>query len=402
MEGIDNFIQPEQNPYTDRITSILQKRLQPIAVSPEQNYIASQAAQHYALAGRDRTPRKIIEENIINPQLQSEERESQSAMGLYDLFEKKRALGDKGAQNVGAALDKITSDPVAQGKLLEWMHGLPETIDTGNPNKILMVLARGKKELGIQTDFERDEEKRKADLASTYALTKQRKEGGGSGSKYIQDAYKIMDETGLPFEKAYAVARNGVGQGRYVENGEVTMFPQYGESKETEEFLKARGKEKGEGAGVDELEYERFMAQIPSLINVSQKLYKLADAATYTKIGKFSNAFRRQLGVDVGDAAEARAKYENMVRTEVMPLLRPTFGAQFTLKEGEWMMDTLGNFDLSSEEKKAQIEARIQGWINHADYLARKAKKEPPKGIFKDAIPTDEDPIKAERKRRGI
>lgn len=152
----DNIAPVQANPYEDRITAILNQRAQPMQYTQDQTSLASEAAQHYALAGRDRGVQQILEQVIRNPQIQNQDRQLESAQGLYQLFEQKRAMGDKQAQNVSDVLDTFTSDPEARGKMLEWMHNLPEQIDASNKNKLYTLFARGKRELGIQTDFERN------------------------------------------------------------------------------------------------------------------------------------------------------------------------------------------------------------------------------------------------------
>jgi len=66
----------------------------------------------------------------------------------------------------------------------------------------------------------------------------------------------------------------------------------------------------------------------------------------------------------------------------ILPTLKATFGAQFTVKEGEWLLATLGDANLSPPEKKAALDARVQGWINMAEILARRADQPEPTGLF--------------------
>jgi hypothetical protein len=66
---------------------------------------------------------------------------------------------------------------------------------------------------------------------------------------------------------------------------------------------------------------------------------------------------RRQLGFGGTEGAQARQEYINTVRNVLFPQLRATFGAQFTAKEGEALIATLGDPDLSPEEKDASLRA---------------------------------------------
>ena len=139
----------------------------------------------------------------------------------------------------------------------------------------------------------------------------------------------------------------------------------------------------GKETGAAKAAYEDLKAAMPTLGRVTDRLYKLADAATYTKVGKFSDDMKRQFGVDVGDSAEALAELQNTIDVEILPLLRPTFGAAFTVNEGQWLRSTLGDPNLSPKEKKAQLDARVQGWLNEGDRLARRTGQEPITGEFK-------------------
>jgi len=137
------------------------------------------------------------------------------------------------------------------------------------------------------------------------------------------------------------------------------------------------GKIFGKGTGEAQDKYATFMSNRDGLMSTAEELKKLANIATYTRLGKFSNEIKRQLGTDVGDAAEARAKMETMIDIQVLPILKPTFGAQFTVVEGKWLKDTLGNPDLSPGEKRAQIDARVRGWDLEAEALKSRATATP-------------------------
>ena len=60
------------------------------------------------------------------------------------------------------------------------------------------------------------------------------------------------------------------------------------------------------------------------------------------------------------EGALARAEYIAKVDNEILPLLRETFGAQFTQKEGESLKVTLGDPDKSPEEKDAVLRSFIK------------------------------------------
>src|SRR3990167_8645858 len=166
LDGIeivdDSFMEPVANPHEDRVTAILNKRAQPVQMSPDQLRLYGEAAMHSAGGNNPRTLQQILQA-ARQPELDQQDRELGSAQGLYKMFEENRARGEKQAEMLGNSLDKITSDPDAQGKLIEWSRShLQKNPAAGrNPHSLLMLLARGKRELGLQTDFERGEEDRK-------------------------------------------------------------------------------------------------------------------------------------------------------------------------------------------------------------------------------------------------
>lgn len=106
---------------------------------------------------------------------------------------------------------------------------------------------------------------------------------------------------------------------------------------------------------------------LPGLRNVVNELRVLADKATYTKSGQAWDAVIRELGAEPSEAAVARARYIAMVDNQVLPLLRQTFGAAFTAKEGESLRATLGNPDAAPSEKKAILDAFINQKIRNIE-----------------------------------
>lgn len=151
VEIVDNLFAPTPNPYEDRITAILQKRAQPQSYSSEQINSAGQAAQYMALAGRNQGVEQILEA-FRKPELEQQDREFESARGLYDLFEEKRSRGDKQAQ---ALFDKISlftgGDPEGTALFVQALHADPEPIDPGNAFQVMTKLAGIAKRTGYQS-----------------------------------------------------------------------------------------------------------------------------------------------------------------------------------------------------------------------------------------------------------
>lgn len=136
--------------------------------------------------------------------------------------------------------------------------------------------------------------------------------------------------------------------------------------------------ETGKGLGETKNTYEDFMSAAPGIADAGNQLYMLADTSTYTLAGRGRDMFLRQFNFDPTDSAKAKAKAETIIATMVLPLLRPTFGAQFTAAEGKWMRDTLGDPNLSGPERQAQIKARMDGWQRQAEQLSRRTGADAP------------------------
>jgi len=99
---------------------------------------------------------------------------------------------------------------------------------------------------------------------------------------------------------------------------------------------------------------------MPGLRAVIAELGDVAKTATYTMTGQLIDNAMRETGMEPGEAAQARTKYIAMVDNQVLPLLRDTFGAAFTVKEGETLRATLGDPNKSPAEKQAVLEAFIE------------------------------------------
>lgn len=116
------------------------------------------------------------------------------------------------------------------------------------------------------------------------------------------------------------------------------------------------GKDLGESKAL----LESMNSKMPGLQQVVTNLSDLAGKATYTMAGQALDAGRRQAGMEPRESAVARAEYTAIVDNQILPLLRDTFGAQFTAAEGERLGRTLGDPDKSPAEKQALLTAFIE------------------------------------------
>ena len=130
-----------------------------------------------------------------------------------------------------------------------------------------------------------------------------------------------------------------------------------------QEFMATRGagliaEAKLKGADVALLDSQS--SKMAGLEAVVSELNQLADKATYTGAGQAYDSVRAQLGMEPREAAIARAEYIAKVDNQVLPMLRDTFGAAFTVKEGESLRATLGDPNKTPAEKKAVLSAFIE------------------------------------------
>lgn len=186
----------QQNPYTDRITQILQQRAQPIQMSPDQINNIGSASVLSAAAGIGHTYADILKA-VQAPELAQQDRSLQSAQDLYNVFEQQRSMGNKEAQAFSDAVGKITSDPTDQARLLQYVHNMPGTIDPHNQNQLLMALAKGTKEMGIQTDFQRQLALTKLEMAAKGSeIAKNNAEAQAAGIHTVGFGQNLVNSKG--------------------------------------------------------------------------------------------------------------------------------------------------------------------------------------------------------------
>lgn len=110
---------------------------------------------------------------------------------------------------------------------------------------------------------------------------------------------------------------------------------------------------------------------LPGLVDMTDKLHKLSDVATYTKGGRLFDLAAKELGFGATKGATARAKMNALVKNEILPLLRITFGAAFTETEGDKLEATLMDINATPAEKKATLEAFINQQMQRIEQKER-------------------------------
>jgi len=136
----------------------------------------------------------------------------------------------------------------------------------------------------------------------------------------------------------------------------VTLKP--GETPEVK-YQQAAATKAGGTEGTMMAEYDEMVARLPRLETLVQELSALGKVATYTVAGQAAESAMRQMGLEPGPGAVARTEYISKVDNEILPLLRQTFGAQFTENEGRSLKATLGDPDKTPDEKDAVLRSFI-------------------------------------------
>lgn len=121
--------------------------------------------------------------------------------------------------------------------------------------------------------------------------------------------------------------------------------------------------------------FESMNSKLPGLKTVVDELNDLSEIATYTAAGQALDTVRRETGMPTSEGALARTKYIAMVDNQVLPLLRDTFGAAFTVKEGESLRATLGDPNKSPKEKQAVLEAFIEQKVRDVQAMENRIPK---------------------------
>ena len=151
----------------------------------------------------------------------------------------------------------------------------------------------------------------------------------------------------------------------------------------------------GKEIGDTEILLADMETNLPNLQNVVTNLSGLSKIATYTSAGMARDMVLRQTGQEMSEGGIARKKYTAIVRNEILPLLRITFGAAFTVPEGEKLEATLGDPDATPKEKQAVLDSFIESKIAQIRAKAAKVDKLKSKLQGNQAAPQDNQNDKA-------
>ena len=127
--------------------------------------------------------------------------------------------------------------------------------------------------------------------------------------------------------------------------------------------------------------YKSIQSKMPQVAATIDQLRTLAKTAAYSPIENKVNDVRRAMGQPVSQGAVDRAKYMATVRDVLLPQLRETFGPQFTQIEGEKLEASLGDPNLSPEEKDAALTSYLEQKMATLQSLGREIGAPPTVGV---------------------
>jgi len=143
-------------------------------------------------------------------------------------------------------------------------------------------------------------------------------------------------------------------------------------AKEAIKEAEALGTQLGKDKAITIEEIKSQRSKLPNLMKVVDELSSLSKISTYTKVGIAKDNVLRQTGQKMSKGGIARARYIAMVDNQVLPLLRDTFGAQFTVEEGKSLRATLGDPDKTPLEKQEVLDAFIAQKIRNLEAAEKK------------------------------
>ena len=212
------------------------------------------------------------------------------------------------------------------------------------------------------------QERRKQMLEQLQTLKLQKEIAGGDNPANVKE-WEYYNKLTPDQQKAYlgmkrATQTLNLGGTQAILNPIGGIAAQYPVTPKPDQMPEFKGAQKraetaGTNLGEEDASLMRQESSMPQLEDAVQILHDLGQKATYTTAGKVWNTAVRQAGFGATEGAQAREAYMAHVKNNVLPLLRQTFGAQFTKAEGDSLLTTMGDPDKSPEEKDAVLNAFI-------------------------------------------
>ena len=186
---------------------------------------------------------------------------------------------------------------------------------------------------------------------------KQKATAGGHGGVIGELIDRLRSENpDMSFAQALQAIQTGYRQ-NMVLDADGNLVPLHGASDALSsiEASKASGRKFGTEQGEKKALLRSQETKMPELEKAVDRLNEIGKKATYTTAGRAIDMARREAGMEPRKGAIARADYIATVDNIILPQLRDTFGAQFTVKEGETLRSTLGDPNKTPAEKDAVL-----------------------------------------------
>lgn len=307
----------------------------------QQQLVAQQAQQQQALADQDRVIGSIANSYSGVKSLVDSGKFNEAA----DALEANReVLRQSGVTNFNDTDEAITAFRSNDPKAINRIKLLGE-------QAIQLATDRGIGEDGLTTE-ERTFESLTAGF-SAEDKEKARKIRAGISPRAVGSAAQTTAETGKTDIVAKSQAQIAAEKAAAVETAKLDVQKELLPSIRAD--IKAAEKEaqsKGEAAS----ELSSAKAAMPGLRTVVSNLKALSGDATFTLAGKGFNAIAKELGFSTkGDTA--RSSMIAMVDNQVLPLLKPIFGAAFTAAEGDRLRNAFLDPDSTPDSRVASLNA---------------------------------------------
>jgi len=176
-----------------------------------------------------------------------------------------------------------------------------------------------------------------------------------------------VGESEAIIEKAKASGKaEGKGQ------GEAVVAPLVAKSRADIEAAVTLAKSSAKDKGETLTELAHAEAALPGLMTTVDQLKELAPLVTNTIAGRMFDSVVKETGFGATEGSTARAKFTALINNQVLPLLKPTFGAAFTVQEGEALRATMGDVNASPDEKIEVLNVFIDNKVREIQTKQRK------------------------------
>lgn len=258
----------------------------------------------------------------------------------------------------------------------------------------------GKFATGVKSGLDKADPKQKNSVYKAY-LNLAEQSGmdiSDAPEEYSDEAEQYIDAViGMTQDPTEQISYGKVPEGHYLDKTTGKLQQMAGYKKPLTEFETTLKKEEAKKLSTARSEYRSMKSKLPEVMKTADKLSELGKKASFTLQDRSRDYLLRQMGKS-SPGGIARSQYEATVNNQILPLLKDTFGAQFTAQEGESLKATLGDVNKTPEEKDAVLRAFIEQKVASIESKERELRQFAPKkqtGITKDQA-------REELKRRGL